>query len=99
LNSLSNWRAIGSIPVYVIEEIEHEKAAPSAKVALALVPADRPPFGLKREIADALAPHVRMLALICERKPEEWEVLKALIEVCYRHLVGGKRGMRQAAGG
>jgi len=64
-----------------------------------LVHEDRPPYGLKREIADELESPVRMLAFIRERNATQWEALKLIIASIYRDITRGKRGMRQASEG
>jgi hypothetical protein len=101
LNNRANWRSSGSVPAYVVREIEEERQALSARTPLALVPKPSPTFGLSVGTSDALRPLVQKLAVIYERRNEkekEWETLKNLIDLCYRHLVG-KTGRRQAASG
>jgi len=65
---------------------------------LSVVRQDLPPYGLRSDEAEVLAPYIRMLAFIRDASEGQWEIIKGNIETFYRELGGGKRGARRRGG-
>lgn len=68
-----------------------------ARVSLALHE-KQPRYGLRPQIAETLAPYIRMLVFIHDRDPDQWKHVAAMIENVHQLVGGGKRGRRQKTG-